>query len=197
MKVTVSPSAPEAFFGCVRIAKVPSGSTVSAGTALTLSCATPGAVIYYTLDGSCPCVESSSRRTYEGPIALTGDSYLIAYAVAPGLEDSRTAAFIYFTAAPGEAIRGKASADSHSVTAAVWVDLSGVTGRCDVVLAYYDGGRYLGMTTEPGIDATGLASISAAKRFVCAAALTDASVKVMVVRTGEWTPLLPAKTLEG
>lgn len=55
------------------IASITSGSYVSAGTMLYLSCDTPGAVIYYTLDGSCPCDPTSSREVFSDsqPIMLS------------------------------------------------------------------------------------------------------------------------------
>ena len=77
-------------------ANLPSGSVVEAGTALILRTATEGAQIYYTLDGTCPCVEDSpSRILYTGPIVLTEDAFIIAYAVKEGFKDSATAGFMY------------------------------------------------------------------------------------------------------
>ncbi|MBO4938475.1 MAG: leucine-rich repeat protein [Oscillospiraceae bacterium] len=77
-------------------ASIPSGSTVVPGTELTLTTGTPGAKIYYTLDGTCPCVVgSTSRMEYTGPIIIAEETFLIAYAVKAGMEDSATAAFVY------------------------------------------------------------------------------------------------------
>ena len=59
----------------------PAGGKVEAGTEVSLHTKTPGASIYYTLDGTCPCVEDSpSRLLYTEPIKLTepGDVTLIA-----------------------------------------------------------------------------------------------------------------------
>ncbi len=173
-----------------------SGSTLAGGSAVTLSCVLEDAEIWYTTDGSCPCVVSNPARTrYTGPITLAEDTYIIAYAVKEGLTDSPTRAFIYFSAAPRETILGRASADAHSVTAAVWADLRGVTGYCDVVLVCYSGGRYAGMCRENGVNADRQDSVSICKRFVTAADLADVTVKVMVLRSGQWLPLLPAATL--
>jgi len=150
-----------------------------------------------TLDGSCPCAaDNPARRAYCGPVTITEDSYLIAYATSDGLRDSKTKAFIYFSAAPEQTISGRVSADSHSVTAAVWVDLTDVDGYCDIVLACFSGGRYVGMTAENAVNAGGRESVSVAKRLISTAALTDVTVRVMVLRSGGWTPLLPAATLE-
>lgn len=60
---------------CERVtSSIPNGATVDAGTKLELFTATEGAEIYYTLDGTCPCVVGSpSRLRYTGPIELTED----------------------------------------------------------------------------------------------------------------------------
>ena len=77
-------------------ASIESNSTVAYGTKLTLSTATEGAEIYYTTDLSCPCVtDSASRIKYRGPITLTDDTTIIAYAVKDGCTSSATKLFIY------------------------------------------------------------------------------------------------------
>ena len=177
-------------------ADVLTGSTLSFGTSVTLRCPLEGAEIWYTTDGSCPCVESSpSRKHYDGPITVTEDTYLIAYAVKPGMKDSGTKAFIYFCDEPEETVSGRACADAHSVTAALWVDLAGADGYCDVVLSFYCGGKYAGMCVESGVDADKADSASICKRFVSAAELRDVTVKVLVLRSGSWLPLLPASVI--
>jgi len=71
------------------------GEQVGKGTLLTLECATEGATIYYTLDGSCPCNEDTRIR-YTGPFALPeGVVTVKAVAVAEYLYDSDVATFIY------------------------------------------------------------------------------------------------------
>lgn len=47
---------------------------VDYGTQLTISCATEGAVIRYTLNNSCPCDEEA--LVYTGPITITGDTFV-------------------------------------------------------------------------------------------------------------------------
>ena len=61
---------------------------------LVLSCATEGATIYYTLDGSCPCDEATRHR-YDGPITIASDVIVKAMAVKDGMDDSDVATFIY------------------------------------------------------------------------------------------------------
>lgn len=75
-------------------ASIPSGYTVEPGTMLTLSCATQGAVIYYTLDGSCPC-ESTTKIRYTEPIVIDKNVTIKAQAFKDGLADSNVATFNY------------------------------------------------------------------------------------------------------
>lgn len=75
-------------------ASIRSGETIESGTVLTLSCTTEGAVIYYTLDGSCPCDEATRYR-YDGPITIASDVIVKAIAVKEGMDDSDVATFVY------------------------------------------------------------------------------------------------------
>jgi len=77
-------------------ASVATGSEVTKGTPVYLQCATEGATIYYTLDGSCPCDDTPARMTYDGsPIIIEGDVTIKAMATAPNLYDSEVATFTY------------------------------------------------------------------------------------------------------
>ena len=75
-------------------ASILSGENVERGTLIELICETEGATIYYTLDGSCPCDESS-RLEYTGPIVIMDNVTVKAIAVRSGLDDSDVANFIY------------------------------------------------------------------------------------------------------
>ena len=72
-----------------------SGTAVYRGTEVGLTCATEGAVIYYTLDGSCPCDENAPRMVYEHPIAITEDMTIKAMAMVDDLEESEVAEFSF------------------------------------------------------------------------------------------------------
>ena len=72
-----------------------SGTSVFTGQTVTLSCETNGAVIYYTLDGSCPC-ESDKRILYSGPITITDSVSVKAMAVGISGSESTISEFRYY-----------------------------------------------------------------------------------------------------
>lgn len=81
---------------CEAVTASPGAGAVPSGTKVVLSTETEGASIYYTLDKTCPCDESNGARTrYTGSIEITEDTYIIAYAVKEGYEDSETSHFSY------------------------------------------------------------------------------------------------------
>ena len=75
-------------------ANIASGTTVKKGTKITLSCKTEGATIYYTLDGSCPCDETS-RLVYTEPIVINESVTIKAMAVAPDKTESDIVEFTF------------------------------------------------------------------------------------------------------
>lgn len=73
---------------------MPSGSTVEKGSLIVLSCTTEGVTIYYTLDGSCPCDETT-RLTYTEPIVINETVTIKAMAVASDMTESEIVEFTY------------------------------------------------------------------------------------------------------
>ena len=83
-------------------ANIASGTVVEKGTAITLSCETEGATIYYTLDGSCPCDNTETRKVYDGtPIIINETMTIKAMAIAPDMYESDVVAFTYLVEAVG------------------------------------------------------------------------------------------------
>lgn len=80
-------------------ASMATGSLVEKGYELELSCETPGATIYYTTDGSCPC-DGSDRMKYTKPIILNENMVIKAIAVKEGMEESEMATFFYLVYDP-------------------------------------------------------------------------------------------------
>lgn len=83
------------------VASIESGSVVEIGTGIYLSCHTPNASIYYTLDGTCPCDEAARFR-YDGtPIIITGDTHIRALAVSQDGIESEETEFYYMLTGTG------------------------------------------------------------------------------------------------
>lgn len=70
----------------------PSGGEVVEGSTVTLSTATNGAKIYYTLDGSMPTINSN---LYTAPIVISSNTTIKAFAVRNGFKDSPVSTFEY------------------------------------------------------------------------------------------------------
>ena len=70
----------------------PLGGTYSSPQSVTISTTTPGATIYYTLDGSAPTTSSS---LYTGPIGIATTTTVRALAVKPGYSDSPSTVAIF------------------------------------------------------------------------------------------------------
>ena len=93
----------------------PDGTTSFRGTqTVEISCATPGASIYYTTDGTMP---TSNSTAYNGAISLTSTTTIQAIAVKADMNDSAVAA-VTFTrrSSSGGGGGGDFSAPSYSVS---------------------------------------------------------------------------------
>lgn len=77
------------------VASVGNGKVFGDKIEVELSCETPRAEIYYTIDGSCPC-DPEERIRYTGPITITSSTTLKAIAVAPDHYESDIATYYYF-----------------------------------------------------------------------------------------------------
>jgi hypothetical protein len=75
----------------------PPGGSVSSSQSVSISDATPGAIIYYTTDGSPP---SASSTPYAQPIQVSSTTTLNAIALAPGYANSPVTSAIYTLQVP-------------------------------------------------------------------------------------------------
>ena len=106
-------------------ASIASGSEVEKGTEVYLYCKTEGATIYYTLDGSCPCDNTSVRKVYDGrPIIINANVTIKAMATAPDLYDSDVATFVYRVKS---GLRGDVNNDGE-------VNIADVNALIDIIL---------------------------------------------------------------
>lgn len=92
----------------------PSAGGVTSGTEVTITCATSGATIHYTTDGTTP---DATSDTYSSPIAITADTTIKAIAIKDGMDNSSVASASYtivlptvatptFTPSAGEVLSG-------------------------------------------------------------------------------------------
>lgn len=75
----------------------PEAGNVAAGTLVTITCDTPDATIYYTLDGSVP---TENSEEYTAPFALDADATVKAIAVKEGMANSSVAVAEYTVVDP-------------------------------------------------------------------------------------------------
>lgn len=92
----------------------PDGTTSFRGTqTVEISCATPGASIYYTTDGTTP---TSSGTAYSGAISLTATTTIKAIAVKADMNDSAVAAATFTRRSSSGGGGGGFSAPSYAVS---------------------------------------------------------------------------------
>ena len=73
----------------------PAAGAVASGSTVSISCATSGATIHYTVDGTDP---TASSATYSSPITITATTTIKAIAVKSGMADSEIASATYTVA---------------------------------------------------------------------------------------------------
>lgn len=87
----------------------PSGK-ITEGSSIKLSCATDGAEIYYTTDGSTPTVKSTK---YTEPIIINESKTIKAIATKKGMEDSRISQFNYIVSQKSNILYGDINSDGE------------------------------------------------------------------------------------
>jgi len=99
----------------------PAPGTYTCAQTVTVSAATAGAVIYYTVDGTEP---TTSSTPYSGAIAVSGSQVIEALAIAPGYSNSSLAKAGYIIAPPpvsGPVIPANAIAASGLQALNTWI----------------------------------------------------------------------------
>ncbi|MGD0090058.1 MAG: MBG domain-containing protein [Planctomycetota bacterium] len=166
---------------------VPTFSPAAGGYAgaqsVTISCATSGATIYYTLDGSAP---TASSPQYAAAINVSAPTTIKAYAVQTGMTDSAVASAAYTVLLPNSSGAGQ-STPNTGATASNPVDGTSVTvsatdGGVVVLQAGQNGGAlpagYAISTTFYDADGNVLATDQGAQP---AYGFTDAGLYLAVV----------------
>ena len=102
----------------------PGAGAVAAGTTVTLSTATAGAVIYYTTDGSDPTTASTM---YAAPIVINAAVTIKAFAVTAGMTDSSIMEAAYTVLPPDQVAAPTANPPAGMVAAGTLITLSTTT----------------------------------------------------------------------
>jgi len=118
----------------------PAPGTYTTAQNVTISCATAGATIKYTTDGSTPTANSA---TYTAPIPVTATTTIKAYALKSGMTDSAVATGAYTINLPtGIAIPGKIEAENYTAMSGIQTEATGDTGG-GMNVGYTDTGDYM------------------------------------------------------
>lgn len=89
----------------------PAGGNYSTAQNVTISCTTAGATIRYTTDGSTP---TNTSTVYTGPIKVSENTTIKAYASGSGMADSAVSSATYTIAPVISAIPGKIEAEDYN-----------------------------------------------------------------------------------
>ncbi|MCL6459364.1 MAG: chitobiase/beta-hexosaminidase C-terminal domain-containing protein, partial [Gorillibacterium sp.] len=126
----------------------PIGGAFTSVQTVTLTSATPGAIIKYTTDGTIP---ASNSATYSSPLTVSSTSVVKAIAVKSGMTDSAVATSTYtINLSSGSAVPGKIEAESYTA-------MNGIqTEECSEGtqnISYTDGGDWMDYTVT--VEAAG------------------------------------------
>ena len=111
----------------------PAGGTYTATQNVTISCATAGADIYYTLDGNTPTTASTK---YTGPISISETKTLKAFAVKEGMNSSAvTTAEYTINKTTDDLVTDVMTAAKLAATSNTYTDFSNVSLTSNAVYA--------------------------------------------------------------
>ncbi len=102
----------------------PAGGTYSTIQSVTITDSTPGAVIYYTVNGKYP---NTTSTVYTGPITATGSCYIQAVALAPSYSASSGASATYKIVTPAPAITPSSGTFNYNATVSMSDSIAGAT----------------------------------------------------------------------
>jgi hypothetical protein len=122
----------------------PGGGTYTSAQTVTISCATSGATIRYTTDGSEP---SSTSTTYSSPISVGATTTIKAKAFKSGMTDSATATAVYTISMSPETV----ITPTFSPTSGSYASAQSVTLNCNTTDATI---RYTIDGSEPTASST-------------------------------------------
>jgi hypothetical protein len=129
----------------------------SAPQMVTIADATPGAIVYYTTDGTTP---STNSATYSAPILVTKSTTIQAFATAPGYVNSPVTSATYTVAQASTAavtLATSASTISYGTSITLSATVTGSGGTPTGTVAFLDGGTQLGASA---VSAAGAATVT-------------------------------------
>jgi len=138
----------------------PTTGTYTSAKSVTIKDVTPGAVIYYTTDGTVPTTASTE---YTSAISVDASETIEAIAVAPGYNNSAIAKAVYTLIGSPSALSAPATAISTpNATLNAWVNTLGLTGSYIF--------QYGTTSTLPFATSTAKTTLSASTTAVAASA---------------------------
>lgn len=148
----------------------PAGGEVESGTTVTITCATEGAVIHYTTDGTDP---TASSPTYSSAITINRTTTVKAIAIKEGLDNSKIATANYHVDIPTVA-NPVFSPNGGAVDAGTEVTITCATAGATI---YYstDG-------SAPTTEYTGAITVNAAMTIKAVAKATDMADSSVVTK---------------
>ncbi|MCL2153358.1 MAG: chitobiase/beta-hexosaminidase C-terminal domain-containing protein [Oscillospiraceae bacterium] len=173
---------------------------VAKGTLLTLATTTPGAAIYYTTDGSCPCAEGGPRVLYTGPIEINEDVIILAAAYKEGMDYSDTLGLFFTVKQQGVTLSGMVktySANKSSTTIAlmqgemeirkITIEASPVSGQTEQLFTIQGvvPGTYSLVITKPGHTSFTVQSIIVGNENLDLTKDSRPEVLLMTLRCGD------------
>jgi len=128
----------------------PAGGTYDAAQNVTLTCATAGATIKYTIDGSTP---TAASPTYTGAINVAATTTIKAIAIKSGMSNSgmATAAYVINIPTGDKAIPGKIEAESYNTMSGIATEVCSEGGQ-DV--GWIETGDYMNFNVNVGTAGT-------------------------------------------
>lgn len=105
----------------------PGTGTYSGPQTVSISCATPGSIIYFTTNGNVPLIGTTYTRTYSTPFLMPGTGTVRAMAVASGMANSAIAVANFTISNPAQVAAPVISPSSGSFTAPLMVSISSAT----------------------------------------------------------------------
>ncbi len=133
----------------------PAAGEVPAGTKVTLSTATAGATIYYTIDGSMPTINSTK---YTAPIAINAATTIKAFATLAGKTQSVVTTYDYTVSIPEASASVDVAVGSGAMSAFKTITVKSTTGLSGAAKYKVSDGTTTSAVKDLGVSAAYMTS---------------------------------------